>query len=152
MKAATVEKSEKYGKSPQKRSARAVGAKGERIARRYLKQHGYKILGRNYRVYRGEIDIIALDRENGKTVFVEVKSRKDDAGLIERYGSAADAVDNEKISRLQYAIQSYIWKHPESVNCRGDIIEVYLPVKSSIFQKPRVNHLISAFPPRRRRG
>ena len=88
---------------------------------------------------------------NGKTVFVEVKTRKDDAGLIERYGTAADAVNHEKISRLQYAIRSYIWKHPEVTDCRGDIIEVYLPLKPSLFCRPRITHIISAFPPRRKR-
>lgn len=138
-------------KSPKKRSPRVTGAKGERIARRYLKQHGYKIIDKNYLIYGGEIDIIALDRENGKTVFVEVKTRKDDAGLIERFGTAADAVNHEKTSRLQYAIRSYLWKHPEASNCRGDVIEVYLPIKPSLFKKPRINHLISAFPPKRKR-
>ena len=140
----------KRGKSPKKRSTRKTGAKGERIARRFLRQHGYKILEKNYLIYGGEIDIIALDRESGKTVFVEVKTRKDDNGLIERYGTAADAVNHEKISRLQYAIRSYIWKHPESNDCRGDIIEVYLPIKPSLFKKPRINHLISAFPTRKK--
>ena len=138
-------------RSTKKRSPRLTGAKGERIARRYLKQRGYKILDKNYQIYGGEIDIIALDRENGKTVFVEVKTRKDDAGLIERFGTAADAVDHEKISRLQYAIRSYLWKHPESANCRGDIIEVYLPLKPSLFKKPRINHITSAFSPKRKR-
>ena len=140
----------KRGKSPKNRSTRAIGAKGERIARRFLRQHGYKILEKNYLIYGGEIDIIALDRENGKTVFVEVKTRKDDAGLIERFGTAADAVNHEMISRLQYAIRSYIWKHPESNDCRGDIIEVYLPIKPSLFKKPRINHLTSAFPTRKK--
>lgn len=146
----STDNTEWHGKSPKKPSTRAIGAKGERIARRYLKQHGYKILNTNYLIYGGEIDIIALDRENGKTVFVEVKTRKDDKGLIERYGSAADAVNHEKIARLQYAIRSYLWKHPESHDCRGDIIEVYLPLKPSLFKKPRINHLKSAFPPKRK--
>ncbi len=143
-------RSTEHGKSPKKRTTRAIGAKGERIAVRYLKQHGYKILERNYLIYGGEIDIIALDRENGKTVFVEVKTRKDDARLIERYGTAADAVNHEKISRLQYAIRSYLWKHPEASDCRGDIIEIYLPLKPSLFKKPRINHLTSAFPTRKK--
>ena len=151
MKENTPQNAEARGKSPKKPSTRSIGAKGERIARRYLRERGYKIIGKNYLVYGGEIDIIALDRENGRTVFVEVKTRKDDAGLIERYGTAADAVNHEKISRLQYAIQSYIWKHPEASDCRGDIIEVYLPEKPSLFKKPRINHLISAFPPKRKR-
>ncbi|MCX6723326.1 MAG: YraN family protein, partial [Candidatus Staskawiczbacteria bacterium] len=36
-----------------------VGDKGEDLACEYLVKNGYKILGRNYRITFGEIDIIA---------------------------------------------------------------------------------------------
>ena len=36
-----------------------IGARGERLARLYLRLHGYRILQRNYRVAHKEIDIIA---------------------------------------------------------------------------------------------
>ena len=39
-----------------------LGAKGEEIATDFLKQNGYKILARNYKSNRGEIDIIAEDK------------------------------------------------------------------------------------------
>lgn len=52
-----------------------IGARGERLARLYLRLHGYRILQRNYRVAHKEIDIIA---KKGSTVaFVEVKTALD---------------------------------------------------------------------------
>lgn len=61
------------------------GRIGEIKAARYLKKQGMKILERNFRSLRGEVDIVA---EDGDTlVFVEVKSRSS-----ETYGQPAEAV------------------------------------------------------------
>ena len=53
-------------------STRMRGAKGEEIARRYLKRRGFKIMDVNYRTSGGEIDIVA--REKDYLVFIEVKA------------------------------------------------------------------------------
>lgn len=124
-------------------STRKIGAKGERLARRYLKKNGYKILEKNYKAMHGEIDIVAWDKEQKRTVFVEVKSRKDSKELIERYGRAANAVTSQKKARLLTAIQAYIWKNPQAKDCRIDIIEVYFPSESR--SRPRIEHIRSAF-------
>jgi len=55
-------------------STRAKGAGGELQARRHLVSEGFKILEENYRTRRGEIDIVARDRE--EIVFVEVKAAR----------------------------------------------------------------------------
>jgi len=52
------------------------GARGEKLARRFLRSHGYKILYRNFRACGGgEIDIVCRDGDT--LVFVEVKTRSD---------------------------------------------------------------------------
>jgi len=56
-----------------KRSKRDEGAHWERVAARDLRRKGYKIVTRNWRGRRGEIDIVAFDGE--VLVFVEVRSR-----------------------------------------------------------------------------
>ncbi|NQT30186.1 MAG: YraN family protein [Candidatus Saganbacteria bacterium] len=48
-----------------------LGRRGEAIAEQYLRDRGYRIIERNFRSRRGEIDIIAQDRK--ALVFVEVK-------------------------------------------------------------------------------
>ena len=128
-----------------KTSPRIIGNKWERAARKFLRHYGYKILCKNYQTYHGEIDIIAYDRETGKTVFVEVKSRNDDPDIRSRYGRPADAVNPRKKARFCAAVRDYQRKYPDSVNCRFDIIEVYFSKKPKLFEKPRIVHLKSAF-------
>jgi putative endonuclease len=53
-------------------STRTKGSEGEEIARKYLKEKGYRILDLNFQTRTGEIDIIAMDRDI--VVFIEVKT------------------------------------------------------------------------------
>lgn len=60
-----------------------TGKLGEDIAVKYLENHGYRILERNYRKPWGEIDVIALDsikdslfKKKQELVFFEIKTQK----------------------------------------------------------------------------
>ena len=68
--------------------ARLLGSRGERRAVRELKRRGYRILGRNLRTPRGELDVLA--EEGGCLVLVEVKTtaRATEASPWERVGGA----------------------------------------------------------------
>ncbi len=59
---------------------RAVGALGERLAARFLRRAGYRVLGRNARVVGGEIDLLMLAPDRRTVVVVEVKTRVGDEG------------------------------------------------------------------------
>ncbi len=72
---------------------RALGAAGESAACTHLERRGYRILARNARADRVELDIIA--ERAGVLVFVEVKTRRGD-----RFGAAAESVDSRKQSRI----------------------------------------------------
>lgn len=50
------------------------GAKGEALAVNYVKRLGWRILGKNIRMGRDELDITAMDGE--ELVVVEVRTRK----------------------------------------------------------------------------
>jgi putative endonuclease len=53
---------------------RRLGRRGEQLAAEHLERLGFKILERNYRTRRGELDLVAFD---GQTlVFCEVKTRR----------------------------------------------------------------------------
>jgi len=55
-------------------ATKPLGDKGEKIAREYLENKGYKILDKNFRYSKlGELDIIA--QKGNDIVFIEVKTR-----------------------------------------------------------------------------
>lgn len=74
-------------------SRRALGDAGEAAAVAYLESRGYRVLARNARADRVEIDVVVERR--GVIAFVEVKTRTGD-----RFGTAAEAVDARKQARL----------------------------------------------------
>jgi putative endonuclease len=49
------------------------GALGERIAAEHLEHRGYRVVDRNYRTRRGELDLVVAD--DRALVFCEVKTR-----------------------------------------------------------------------------
>ena len=99
---------------------RSLGASGERLAGRYLEEHGYTILARNVRLHGGEIDLIA--KQAGCLVFVEVRLRRG-AGT----GVALESVTPRKQRRLQRLVAEYcaaLTEPPENV--RVDVVAVAL--------------------------
>src|SRR3989344_5868996 len=79
------------------------GNYGEDLACKYLKDLGYKILERNYRIRGGEIDIVAKDKEY--LVFVEVKAR-----WSHEYGLPSESITPWKIKALLKTALFYIQK------------------------------------------
>ncbi|MBZ0266204.1 YraN family protein [bacterium] len=61
----------KIGKDPR----HDLGAKGEKLAEKYLKKKGYRILRRNVTFKQGEIDILMMDGD--EMVIVEVRTVHD---------------------------------------------------------------------------
>ena len=79
-----------------------TGERGERVACAYLEKQGLRIIERNARARRGEIDIVAS--EGDTLVFVEVKSRTGRAGA-ELTG--LERIDGRKRTALRRACDSY---------------------------------------------
>lgn len=92
------------------------GEEGEGVAARFLTQRGYRIVERNYRTKRGEIDLIAYD---GNTlVFIEVKSRRGS-----RFGAPHWSVNQKKQYRLWRSAEQFLLKNRLShLNCRFDLV------------------------------
>jgi putative endonuclease len=96
----------------------AVGKAGEEAAVQFLRQHGYRILERNYRCRFGEIDLIA--RDGRMLAFVEVKTRRS-----QKYGPAAAAVTLQKQRHLIKASQAYLIQRKKVDElCRFDVVTV----------------------------
>jgi len=101
-------------------SARSLlGAEGERAAAEFLEARGYRIVERNYRTRRGEIDLIA---QEGRTlVFVEVKAR-----LNDRFGGPGAAITPAKQARLARLAQHYLLKRRLGDRpCRFDVVLIW---------------------------
>lgn len=97
-----------------------LGKIGEDKVCEFLKQKHYYIIKRNFRCKSGEIDIIAIDRE--ELVFVEVKTR-----CSKNYGEAREAVDWSKKKSIKRAADFFIYKyHQDQKFIRFDVIEVYV--------------------------
>lgn len=89
----------------------------EALALKHLKQHGLKLLDRNYASKYGEIDLVMQDKDT--LVFVEVRRRKHD-----NYGTAIESVDYQKQTRIANTAENYLQKHPWSGPCRFDIVAI----------------------------
>lgn len=94
-----------------------LGARGERWAAQFYRRSGCKILARNWRSGRDELDLVVLDGE--VLVFVEVKTRTADFG-----GEGYRAVDQRKRIALRRAANAWIWQIGGVPHRRFDILEV----------------------------
>ena len=117
-------------------SNQRFGALGEKLAARYLKEQGYKILKKNYKNKLGEIDIIAVDKN--EIVFVEVKTRSASPYLSGQY-----AVDKHKQFHIMRTASYYLSVTKCELQPRFDIIEVEVERVSGKMTK--INHIKNAF-------
>lgn len=111
-----------------------IGKLGENIVAQYLKQKGYVILDRNFEARQGEIDIIALDKD--EIVFIEVKTRTSN-----KFGAPSEAVNKIKQKHMLQTIKYYLYiRNLSEEFVRIDVIEVY--IKDNEY---KVNHIKQAF-------
>ena len=94
-----------------------TGRQGEDLAARLLLQKGYELVARNYRVGKGEVDLIV--KKEGLLVFVEVKTR---TNLT--FGHPEEAVSRRKAMLVVRAADEYIFRTDWRGNIRLDIVAV----------------------------
>lgn len=88
------------------------------MAARFLEMRGYRILARNWRHARGELDLVVTDGE--AVIAVEVKTRTSYA-----YGHPFEAITPLKISRLRSLISLWCAEHrPHAQALRIDAIAI----------------------------
>ena len=122
---------------------KVTGNFGENCAVKHLKKKRFKIIERNHREGKYEIDIIAANKTT--LVFVEVKARR-----VESYDEiafdvcAASAVDADKQKRTVCAAKAYLAQNSTQKSIRFDVIEVYLD-KNNEKKLIEINHIENAF-------
>jgi putative endonuclease len=118
-------------------SKQKKGSYGEELALKFLKEKGFEILEQNYRYGRGEIDIVAMDKN--ELVFFEVKYRNN----LE-YGPPEYALTKSKQKQVRKISELYIMEKGDEIefeNARIDVIAIlHLPNKN-----PEINHIENAF-------
>lgn len=111
-----------------------LGKKAEDLAAEFLIKSGYKILVRNFRYQKAEIDIIA-EKEN-LIIITEVKARSTDAFILPQ-----EAVNKRKISLIVSAANHFMEEFNKNQEVRFDIISVLLDEKGRLI----IEHIIDAF-------
>ena len=116
-----------------------LGARGERVAERWLNVHGWEIAERRFRTGHRDIDLIATRAAAGdeRTVaFVEVKTRKTDS-----FGGPLAAVGWRKQRELVRSARVWITRNQKPFDTfRFDVIGVILGSETV-----RVQHVQNAF-------
>ena len=112
------------------------GAAGEKLACRFLRRHGYKVLYRNFRGRTGgEIDIVCRDKDT--LVFVEVKTRGS-----EDFGRPFETITREQQHRISRGALAWLrlLDQPD-IFFRFDVVEILMAQNS----EPRLELIQNAF-------
>ena len=113
-------------------NSREIGAQKEDLAAEYLREKGYFIIEKNYRVRQGEIDLVA--RDGDCIVFVEVKYRRDEA-----CGNPLEAVTSKK--QRQICKTAYYYMNQKKISTdntaiRFDVVGI---------TGKKIEHIMNAF-------
>lgn len=114
----------------------SLGVRGERLAGRWLKRRGYRILARNLKHGHDEIDLLALAPDRQSLVIVEVKTRRD-SDIHPTTG-----ITPTKMHRLSRSA-AHLLQQPgyAGVAVRFDVIAITWPQRG----RPTVEHFPHAF-------
>lgn len=111
-----------------------LGNLAEELAASFLEEKGYKILVKNFRYQKGEIDIIA--EFNSEIIIVEVKARGSDIFM-----EPQEAVTKKKIKSLVMVADFFMKDRNLNQEVRFDIIAVLPDSKGRL----QITHLEDAF-------
>lgn len=110
------------------------GKKAEDLAADFLLKNGYKILARNFRYQKAEIDIIA--EKDNLIIICEVKARSTDV-----FNLPQESVNKKKIKLLVSAADYYVREFNLIREVRFDIISVLPDEKENLI----IEHIRDAF-------
>jgi putative endonuclease len=112
-----------------------LGQKGEDLAADYLKKAGFRILFRNWKWGKHEIDIIADNKD--LIIFVEVKTRSDDYQM-----HPVTAITSDKQKSIIFAADGYLQRFNIDKESRFDVITIIKKIESY-----EIDHIEGAFYP-----
>lgn len=104
--------------TPPKAPHLRVGARGEAIAERFLRKSGYAIRGKNVRLGKDEIDILAFDPADEVLVFVEVKT----SAVADPDYPASLRAGHRKIRKIARAARRWVAEQEYDGGYRIDLV------------------------------
>ena len=112
----------------------AFGELGERIAERWLRERGWRVVQRRFRSGHRDIDLVV--EQEGVVAFVEVKARRGS-----RFGDPVEAVNWRKQKELGRSARVWIARHGRGDDAyRFDVVGVLVTGS-----RVRVRHVEGAF-------
>jgi len=127
-------------------NSQKIGELGEEIACKFLVNHGFSVLERNYTKKWGEIDIVAQKGE--KRYFVEVKSKQiydnfDLNGQLDIENRPEDNMHPQKMKRLRRVVETYlISKRVGYADWQFDLFVVYINMEKRTAKVKVVDNII----------
>jgi putative endonuclease len=119
-----------------------LGTRGEAHAAKFLQKQGYKLIVRNRREKKGEIDLIVMDNEF--LVFVEVRTR-----TSEDFMTPEMSIRSDKRQMVRKTVMRLIRKHKTAgLTPRIDVIAIIWPEGSSEPSQVRHHKGVIAIVPR----
>jgi putative endonuclease len=113
----------------------AFGELGERIAERWLRDRGWRVVQRRFRTGHRDIDLVV--ERDGVIAFVEVKARRGN-----EFGGPVEAVNWRKQRELGRSARVWVARHGRSTDAyRFDVVGVLVEG-----DRVRVRHVEGAFP------
>jgi putative endonuclease len=127
-------------------NSQKIGEIGEGIASRFLINHGFSVLERNYTKKWGEIDIIA--QKGDKRYFIEVKSKQVDDnfdlnGHVDNENRPEDNMHPQKMQRLRRVVETYlISKRMGYTDWQFDLLVVYMNIEKRTARVKVIDNII----------
>jgi putative endonuclease len=113
----------------------ALGELGERIAERWLRARGWRVMQRRFRSGHRDIDLVV--ERDGVVAFVEVKARRGSG-----FGGPVEAVNWRKQKELGRSARVWVDRHGRALEAyRFDVIGVLVAGS-----RVRIRHVPNAFP------
>lgn len=120
--------------APMTAARQSFGEIGERIAERWLRRQGWRVVQRRFRNGRRDIDLVV--ERDGTVAFVEVKARRGPG-----FGGPVEAVNWRKQRELARSAHVWIDRHGrERESYRFDVVGVLVDG-----ERVRIRHVENAF-------
>ncbi|MEO0630050.1 MAG: YraN family protein [Planctomycetota bacterium] len=108
-----------------RRPASRVGRRGERVAARFLKRRGFRVLGRNVDLGVGEADLVCVSPDRDALVVVEVKARTGGGG-DRRPESQVGRAKQRKLRQIAQVVRRVVKGDAARLPVRIDVVAVEL--------------------------